>query len=243
MWPNNSDSITRSFDASAVDVTPPAAAPHVRVLYSPISRAPSIAGHCAAVLSDTELQRMTRFIADEERDRFIQRRAFRRYCAALALESDKPLSSFVFAETEKGRPYLAEQPEISFSFASCRLGYIAAWSATHRIGIDIEDPGRDLEITELAREYFSAAEIKAVEHASAASRPRTFFQLWTLKEAALKSIGEGLPLGLEAFQFETEPALKIVQTPREYRFRDHFDAHLIDGTPACAALVVRSPIE
>src|SRR6476619_4755019 len=162
MWPNNSDSITQSFDASAVDVTPAAAASHVRVLYSPISNDPSIAGQCAAVLSDTELQRMARFIANDERDRFIQRRAFRRYCASLALESGKPLSSLVFAETEKGRPYLAERPDISFSFASFRSGYIGAWSATHRIGIDIEDPARDVEITELAQEYFSSAEIKAV---------------------------------------------------------------------------------
>ena len=242
MWPNNSDSITQSFDASAVDVTPAAAASHVRVLYSPISNDPGIAGQCAAVLSDTELQRMARFISEDERDRFIQRRAFRRYCAALALESDKPLSSLAFAETEKGRPYLLERPEISFSFASFRSGYIAAWSATHRIGIDIEDPARDVEITELAQEYFSVAEMKAVEHANAAARPRTFFQLWTLKEAALKSIGEGLPLGLDAFQFQTQPELKIIQTPREYRSLHHFDAYIIDGTPGCAALVVSTPI-
>ena len=52
---------------------------------------------------------------------------------------------------------------------------------------------------------FSDAEAKTVESAGDQARLRTFFQLWCLKEAALKSIGEGLPFGLDAFEFELSP--------------------------------------
>ena len=72
------------------------------------------------------------------------------------------------------------------------------------------------------------------------ARARTFFQLWTLKEAALKAIGEGLPFGLDAFEFELTPTLRVVHAPPDYGGPERFDAQTIQGTDICAALVVRS---
>ena len=72
----------------------------------------------------------------------------------------------------------------------------------------------DLEPTELAREFFSGAEANAVERAGGLERQRIFFQLWSLKEAALKSIGEGLPFGLDAFEFELTPIRMSFMHPR-----------------------------
>jgi hypothetical protein len=68
-----------------------------------------------------------------------------------ALGSSQPLSEIVFEETENGCPYLSELPDLWFSFSSCRFGILGAWSSSHGIGVDVEDPSRDLEVEELAR--------------------------------------------------------------------------------------------
>jgi 4'-phosphopantetheinyl transferase len=129
-------------------------------------------------------------------------------------------------------------PDFCFSFSSCRFGFLGAWSSTHGIGVDIEDQTRNLEAAELAQRFFADAEAKAVEGAGGLSRTRTFFQLWTLKEAALKSIGEGLPFGLDAFEFELAPNLRVVHAPRGHGGPERFNAHVIEGADSCAALVV-----
>jgi 4'-phosphopantetheinyl transferase len=69
---------------------------------------------------------------------------------------------------------------------------------------------------------------------------RTFFQLWTLKESALKSIGEGLPFGLDAFEFELDPNIRIVDAPRAYGGPERFCAYAIEVAGGCAALAIRS---
>jgi phosphopantetheinyl transferase (holo-ACP synthase) len=74
--------------------------------------------------------------------------------------------------------------------------------------------GGHLEAAELAQQFFSQAEVKAVKMVGGLARLRTFCQFWSLKEAALKSIGEGLPFGLDAFEFELSPNLRIVHAPQ-----------------------------
>ena len=118
------------------------------------------------------------------------------------------MSRIAFAEKENGRPYLPNFPNLWFSFSSSRSGFLGAWSSTHAIGVDLEDKTRNVRPEELAQHFFSEAEAKAVESAGEA-RLRTFFQLWRLKEAALKSIGEGLPFGLDAFEFELSPNIRV----------------------------------
>jgi 4'-phosphopantetheinyl transferase len=192
------------------------------------------------MLSDTELERADRFTLQADRTLFKQRRAFRRFCGALAFGSPQRLSQIVFDETENGCPHLPGLPGFHFSFSSCRFGYLGAWSATHGIGVDLEDHTRALEAVELAQRFFSAAEAEAVDGPGGSTNLRAFFCLWSLKEAALKSIGEGLPFSLDAFEFKLEPGLRVVHAPHDAGGRAQFDAHLVEVADSCVALVTRS---
>jgi len=226
--------------AGSRDLTPASARHAAHVLYVPVSRDPEVSSRCASVLSETELQRADRFAAEDDKMQFEQRRAFRRFCGATALRSSQPLSEIIFEEKENGRPYLPDSPDLWFSFSSCRFGILGAWSSTHGIGVDVEDQTRELEVAELARQFFSGAEAEAVEGVGGPERMRTFYRFWSLKEAALKSIGEGLPFGLDAFEFELDPNPRVIHAPADHGGPESFDAHVIEETDSCAALVIRS---
>ena len=227
------------FTASACDWTPASAHHTTHVLYAPVSLDPEASNRCASVLSDTELQRADRFVTEEAKAHYRQRRAFRRYCGAFVLGSERPLTQIDFQETENGRPHLPELPGFQFSFSSCRFGFLGAWSSTHAVGVDLEDQTKNLEALKLAQQFFTEAETKVVKDVTGLARLRTFFQLWTLKEAALKSIGEGLPFGLDAFEFELDPNLRVVNVPSDHDGPERFNAYLIEGANSCAALVTR----
>ena len=95
-----------------------------------------------------------------------------------------------------------------------------------------------MEVSDLAQMYFTKSEARTVGDGGPA-RLRTFLQLWSLKEAALKSIGEGLPFGLNVFEFELERSLRVVDAPRDHGGPERFSAHLFDQADVCAALVLR----
>jgi 4'-phosphopantetheinyl transferase len=177
-------------------------------------------------------------VTAELKAHFEERRAFRRYCGALALGSSSSLSEIVFAESENGRPYLRDRPDLWFSFSACRTGFIGAWSATHGLGVDLEDEPLARDLADLAQMYFTESEARTVREAGPA-RLRTFLQLWSLKEAALKSIGQGLPFGLDVFEFELDGTPRLVDAPEDHGL-DRFSAHLLDQAGACAALVLRT---
>jgi phosphopantetheinyl transferase len=226
------------FSERARDITPVAARDAACVFYVPVLSDADAASRWATVLSDGERERSERFLTKELKTHFEQRRAFRRYCGALALGSGSSLSQVVFEETENERPYLRDRPDLWFSFSSCRSGFIGAWSSTHGLGVDLEDGAADMEVAELAQTYFTESEARTVR-AQGPARLRTFRQLWSLKEAALKSIGQGLPFGMDAFEFELDESPRVVDAPGDHGGPEAFSAHLFDQANVCAALVLR----
>ena len=234
------DRLRNHFAAGARDLTSASVRHAAHVLYVPVSHDPEVSSRCASVLSETEIERADRFAARSDTVQFKQRRAFRRFCGATALGSSQPLSEIRFEETENGRPFLSDSPDLWFSFSSCRFGILGAWSSTHAIGVDIEDQARELEAVELARQFFSVVEAEAIERLGGAERLLTFFRYWSLKEAALKSIGEGLPFGLDAFEFELDPKPRVVHAPTDHGGPERFDAYELEGTDNCTALILRS---
>ena len=237
---DNSDLVNDYFTNNFQDLTPASVSHVMRLLYMPVSTDAGVTRRCASILSVAERARADRFAFQGDRTLFKQRRAFRRFCGALALGSPQCLSQIVFDENDNGRPYLAQSPEISFSFSASRFGYLGAWSAMHGVGVDLEDQTRVLPVVDLARRYFTATEAEAIKGVDGGARPEVFFRLWCLKEAALKSIGQGLPFGLDRFAFELEPELRVTHAPKDAGGRAQFDAHLIEVAGSCAALVTRN---
>jgi len=238
MTPTDSARIMNFFTGRSHDLTPLPARHAAHILYAPVARDPEVTRRCASLLSATELHRATRFATEDYRSLFIQRRAFRRFCGARSLGSSRSLSEIVFKETENGEPYLPDLPSFRFSFSSCRFGFLGAWSSTHGIGVDIEDRTRDPGATELARQFFLAAEAKTVEAQDGLANRRSFFQFWCLKEAALKSIGEGLPFGLNAFEFALDPDPRLVHAPQGCGGPKRFRAHVMESNQSCIAMVI-----
>ena len=210
-----------------------------RVLYAPVSRDPEALSRCASVLSDAEQRRADRFVTEDGKAHFKQQRAFRRYCGAFALGSARPLSRIVSRRRRKGVP----------TFPNCRMSGSAfppAGSVISGRGLRHSGSVSTSKIRQgtwrrpnSRKGIFQKPRQRPLKR-QAMTRLRTFFQLWTLKEAALKSIGEGLPFGLDAFQFELAPNLRVVHAPRDYGGPERFNAHVIEGTDSCAALVIRS---
>lgn len=223
------------FERRMWDCTPTSVRGQAIVLYLPFSTDIEVLKRCANVLSDEERQRAELFKTDDGKRRFIQRRAFRRYCAFLADDTNQDLSQVQFSETDKGRPFLTDRNNLSFSFSSCSSGCLGAWSSSHAIGVDIEDQRQNIEAIELAQEFFSNAEAVKLEKLETVERVRTFLRYWSLKEAALKSIGEGLPFGMDAFEFQLDPDVRIIRAPTD---PSRFSAHLVSVPKTTATLVI-----
>jgi 4'-phosphopantetheinyl transferase len=234
-----SDRIRAHFNAASRDWTPVPARHAVRVLFAPVSGQPGFSGQCASVLSAAERLRAGRFRSASDRVLFVQRRAFRRFCAATALRSSRSLKGFCFEEAESSRPCLAGAPGLWFSFSSCRFGMLGAWSPNRAIGVDIEDRSKETDATGLARLFFSPAEARQVAAASGPERQLIFYRLWCLKESALKSIGEGLPYGLDSFSFELGSMPRVTQAPSRFGGADLFSGFETGAGDVGAAVVIR----
>ena len=116
-------------------------------------------------------------------------------------------SDWQFDTDERGKPHVAAPAtDLQFSISHCP-GWVACALARGRdLGVDVERP-RPVRYEHLARRFFAAAEYQALAELAEDARPGLFFDLWTLKEAALKQAGLGLAGGLETAEFLLRGAL------------------------------------
>ncbi|GAA5821404.1 hypothetical protein JCM3770_003507 [Rhodotorula araucariae] len=157
--------------------------------------------------------RKYRFLRDARR--CLCGRLLGRYTAATRL--NRPWSSLTFAKSERGRPYLFQahsaSPVLDFNTShDSDLVVTASLLSPHppqsHIGIDvmrIRNPWEDTSIADFIDGI--AEQLTAHELAALATLPtseqklRHALALWTLKEAYVKAIGEGLHLDLQRVEF------------------------------------------
>ena len=163
---------------------------------------PQVAARLVSLLDADERARRDRMAHEGGRRqqllaRAMQREVLSRYEPAIAP------ADWRFERSAAGRPALAAEfaaGGLNFNVAHTPGMVVMAVGRVARIGVDVEASDKRVPLP-VARRYFSPREATALDALAPEARPRRFLRLWTLKEAYLKALGEGLAGGLDRITF------------------------------------------
>jgi 4'-phosphopantetheinyl transferase len=144
---------------------------------------------CWGVLVHDEQTRARHFVATKDRNGFIAGRAAVRQILASYLGCEPSTVRFLLGP--HGKPELAGPSRLHCNWSHSGSMWLLAVATRGPVGIDVEvvDEGFDWE--EVAEFAFHRRERDYVE-STIDGRCRRFYEVWTRKEALLKSLGEGL---------------------------------------------------
>jgi 4'-phosphopantetheinyl transferase len=157
------------------------------------------------LLANDEIERAERFHFERDRRRFIVARGWLRKLLGSYLGTEGSALNFHYAE--KGKPSLAETQydSLKFNLAHSHQFALFAFTRDREIGVDLEFMREEITDEDIARRFFSAAEVTALNALPADLRKVGFFNCWTRKEAYIKALGTGLFSLLDQFEVSLAP--------------------------------------
>ena len=194
-------------------------------------------------LSSDEISQAKRFHFQQDRQRFMWRRALLRLILGRYLGVDP--SGLAFRYGPYGKPYLLNPPDrirLNFNLSHSDGLALVAITRDREVGVDLEHVHRDFPWEDLADRFFSRKETEALHALPKAVQCETFFRRWTAKEAYLKATGMGISIPMD--QIETFPIPDCKRNVFGVRgpFQESKDWTLAELTPVTgyvAALVVQ----
>lgn len=179
----------------------------------------------AARLSPDERARADRFRFHRDRRDFVAAHALLR--ETLSLNGGEAPERWDLVATDSGKPVLAgSQASSGLTFnLSHTHGLVACVVGSEiDVGIDVEHLTPRVDPLDLARRYFSPAEVAYLMSGPDADRSERFVEVWTLKESYIKAVGMGLSHPLDTFSLipGIRPAIHFVPPegvdPRVWHF-------------------------
>lgn len=166
---------------------------------------PELLSRYYRLLSQDELQRQRRFVFARDRHQFLVTRAMVRTVLS-SYTGDDP-RAWVFRQNAYGKPEIAlpAAGPLRFNLSHTAGLVVCAVAVGREVGVDVEDLQRGRQTLAVARRFFAAAEVAALEKRPPQQQPIGFFEFWTLKEAYIKARGMGLSVPLGEFAFTLEP--------------------------------------
>jgi 4'-phosphopantetheinyl transferase len=169
-----------------------------------------------SVLSPDERDRASRFHFERDRLHFCAARAWLRILLGGYLVADP--QDLRFRYSDKGKPELDEPHASSgLTFNLSHSGGVALIAITRDrpIGVDIEKIRNDFDTAAIAQRFFSASEQGQLLKLRPEEQHQAFFRCWTLKEAFIKALGEGLSHPLHQFDvsLDAEAPVSLVTRP------------------------------
>jgi 4'-phosphopantetheinyl transferase len=161
-----------------------------------------VAVRLEGLLSDEEAMRRDRMAFDSGRRQQLLARGLQRLVLSKYAPEFAP-RDWQFVQGAAGRPELAppfDATGLYFNVAHTAGMVALAVGRVPFIGIDVEPLDRRVPL-HVAPRYFSESEVAALQALPPEQQPRRFLRLWTLKEAYLKAVGEGLAGGLDSMTF------------------------------------------
>ncbi len=121
-----------------------------------------------------------------------------------------------FGREDKGRPFLRHAGAPDFNLSDTDGGTLIALCARGRIGADLERIDRRPPVARLAKRYFAAAEIAALDGMDEEAARIGFLRLWTAKESSCKATGTGIFGWLSRWQFAADSEQpRLLEAPAE----------------------------
>ena len=155
-----------------------------------------------ATLDTSELERAERFYFEPLRRHFVAGRGFLRNVLARYLDAKPEALNFSYGAY--GKPALAEE-SLRFNMSHSHGLALLAVSLDKQLGVDVEQIRADFATEDVARRFFSRAEVEVFDALAPQERVAAFFRCWTRKEAYIKAIGRGLSQTLDGFDVTLAP--------------------------------------
>jgi 4'-phosphopantetheinyl transferase len=178
---------------------------HVWHLHAAQVAEPASLRRCEALLAPAEAERYARFGHERAQREFLLARTLAR--TVLASYTGTAPDALRFSVDAFGKPVLADpaaNPHLHFNLSHSQGVVVCAVAQGRQVGIDVENGRREVEYLDLAERYFAAAEVAHLRRLHPADLQAAFFAIWTLKEAFVKAIGQGLTFPLDSFAFELD---------------------------------------
>jgi 4'-phosphopantetheinyl transferase len=188
-------------------------------------------------LSPDERERADRFRFEIDRRRYSTARAVLRILLAGYLATSP--EQLIFSYSEKGKPELSQPTStrgLSFNVSHSGAAALLGFSLRKQIGVDVEKIRSDFDTDAIAKRFFSAREQEQLFKEPAERRHEIFFRCWTLKEAFIKALGEGLSHPLHRFDVSLNGGVPVRLTTRpDAQDAERWSLHAIDVGPDYAA--------
>jgi 4'-phosphopantetheinyl transferase len=193
-------------------------------------------GREVALLDPGELARFGRFHFDRDRFRFAWAHGKMRRILGSYLQ--QPAESLRFVTNAFDKPELSAVETalpLRFNLSHTQGIAVLALSLDLELGVDVEAI-RPIE-REIAKSYFSVAEVKELDEMQGDAWLGGFYRCWTRKEAILKAEGAGLSLPLDGFDVSLGPnaPAELLCARPPLKFRHPWQLHDLCPAPSTAA--------
>ncbi|MDR7239961.1 4'-phosphopantetheinyl transferase family protein [Neobacillus drentensis] len=173
-------------------------------------------------LSQEEKIQAKRFKFIDDQNHYVLSHGFLRNILASYVKSSP--SDIRINRAKNGKPFLVSQAgknSVHFNMAHSENVVLYIVSKSQEVGIDIEMIKPDFDWYSIAKGYFSPQERLFLESLPREDRLKTFYTLWTRKEALLKLSGEGLN-GLDAIRNSSYYANRGKTTVMSFNFDGNY---------------------
>lgn len=187
----------------AETLAPGAAEIHLWLAFDATLRGAPLLARFESSMNAAERARWERFRHEPTRLRHVVARGVQREVLSRYHPSVAP-ADWRFEAPGNGKPRIAAAHGIrGFEFNLTHTEGLTALAVTRdaALGVDAENVTGDTSL-DVARHYFTPAEVAALEDLDGGQRQMRFYELWTLKESWLKATGSGLSTALDRIAFD-----------------------------------------
>jgi len=173
-------------------------------------------------------------LPSEARDRVRQLRMGQKFVLRLLLGAylEIPGRDVVTVAGENGKPVLAPplaRSGLAFNLSHAGDRLAIAVARNLPVGVDIEQPGRDVRWRKLSERWFSRAEAEWLTTLEADAARHEFLRLWTVREAMIKAMGATIAGHISSVTPEPGNPGRILALPKAWPEAPAWTLHEHDG--------------